>query len=132
MERPSELLIALFRDAILKLTQMTVLIDLLEILVAATDDVADGREVFFFKAFAAGNPWTKSWAFPRLLAEAGVPLAALQYAKILLEGKAQGAEHDLLEQKKISGDNGDISNGMIYQYRNEMRQMLRFSGSDNV
>ena len=54
------------------------------------------------------------------------------YAKILLEGKAQGAEHDLLEQKKISGDNGDISNGMIYQYRNEMRQMLRFSGSDNV
>ena len=41
------------------------------------------------------------------------------YAKILLEGKAQGAEHDLLEQKKISGDNGDISNGMIYQYRNE-------------
>ena len=53
------------------------------------------------------------------------------YAKILLEGKAQGAEHDLLEQKKICGDNGDISNGMIYQFL-EMRQMLRFSGSDHV
>ena len=113
MERQTELLIALFRDAILKRTQMTVLIDLLETLVAATDDVADGREVRIFKAFAGGTQWTKSWAFPRLLTEAGVPLAALQFVRQSSRSRAR------LAGTKISGANGGISSGMIYQDKNE-------------